>query len=299
MSGFVSRMRDLADVARRAGPVELLKAALPPSLIPVRVLNDGPPPEAVPASEAARRVKAIANRLKAEAISEDGRAVDYRGLRESPLLAELQSTARLLRHVTPDALASDAERVAFWVNLYNVLTVHGIVALGIRQSVMEVPSFFSAVAYRVGEHRFTLDEIENGVLRRNGRHPATRRRFFADDDPRLAYSPSTVDARIHFALVCAARGCPPIAHYEAATLDAELDLAARAFVNGDVRVEGGAIRLSALFRYYPEDFGGEPGLRRFLVEHADEPLANALAQANGARSPLAFRRYDWTLNSAV
>ena len=81
--------------------------------------------------------------------------------------------------------------------MYNVLAIHGVIATGVRESVMEIPSFFGVVAYRVGNFVLTLDEIENGILRRNAPHPATGSRLFDDDDPRLALCPSRVDPRIH------------------------------------------------------------------------------------------------------
>ena len=47
--------------------------------------------------------------------------------------------------------------------------------------VMELPSFFGVVAYRVGDHVVTLDEIENGILRRNAPHPVSKAPLFDDD----------------------------------------------------------------------------------------------------------------------
>ncbi|MGB1277711.1 MAG: DUF547 domain-containing protein, partial [Nannocystaceae bacterium] len=192
-------------------------------------------------------------------------------------------------------------RLAFWINLYNVLSIHGVLAMGIRRSVMEVPSFFSKVAYRVGAHTFTLDEIETGVLRLNAPHPVTGKPLFATDDPRCQLSPTTLDPRLHTALVCTAKSCPPIAFYEGAnddTLTAQLDLAAANFVNTTTVVDEKArqIRLHLVLHWYAADFGGQAGVLDFVETHADPELRTAVQAAREANYELAFARYDWSLN---
>jgi hypothetical protein len=196
-------------------------------------------------------------------------------------------------------MADDATRIAFWINLYNVLAIHGVLALGIRESVMEVPSFFWVVAYQVGNFVLTLDEIENGVLRRNAPHPATGSRLFDDDDPRLRLCPSHVDPRIHAALVCASTSCPPVAFYEASKLDAQLELATLNYVASDVEVDDAnqVVRVPITFRYYESDFGRLEGVRLFLLDHARDAQRDALEAAFQAGYELDYHRYDWSLNA--
>ena len=109
--------------------------------------------------------------LKTAAIDDQGR-VNYAALKVSDAYQELEMTAFSLRFFDPGTLNNDAAHLAFWLNVYNVLAIHGVIALNIRNSVMEVPSFFGTVAYRVGEQIYTLDEIENGIVRPNSPHPA-------------------------------------------------------------------------------------------------------------------------------
>jgi hypothetical protein len=155
------------------------------------------------------------------------------------------------------------------------------------------------VAYRVGDFVLTLDDIENGVLRRNAPHPATGARLFDDDDPRLALCPSHVDPRIHAALVCASTSCPPVAFYESSKLDAQLELAALNYVASDVEVDDAnrVVRIPITFRYYQNDFGRAAGVRLFLVEHARDAQREALEAAFQANYELDYHRYDWSLNS--
>lgn len=286
---------DASDVLRRArGLREIARAVAPAALVSVRVLNEGGG-ERAPAAEVVRALRALRNRLKSEALDAQGR-VDYAALRGSATYDALEEASRMLHGVGPEDLGTDAERTAFFVNLYNVLSIHGVIALGIEESVMEVPSFFRTVAYRLGAGTLTLDQIENGVLRRNGRHPATRARSFRDGDPRLAYAPSVVDARIHAALVCASKSCPPVGFYDPDRLDDQLDLAAAGYVASEVEVDdaGRRLILPITFRYYAEDFGDHGA---FLLRHAEGEQRRAIERALARGYAVDHPRYDWSLNA--
>jgi hypothetical protein len=254
----------------------------------------------VPAATAAEALKTLGNGLEVEVIGPNGQ-VDYAKLQASATFVELERTSSLLHHVDPLQLVNDDARVAFWINVYNVLAIHGVIATGVRESVMEIPSFFGVVAYRVGDFVATLDEIENGILRRNAPHPATKTRLFDDDDPRLALCPNRVDPRIHAALVCASTSCPPVAFYEADRLDDQLDLAADNYVSTDVEVdeEAKVIRLPITFKYYESDFGRRAGVEVFLLKHAAGPQRQALRGAFDAGYACDYHRYDWSLNAVV
>jgi hypothetical protein len=300
MADWIRNLRDAGDILRRAkNPAELAKALVPNAWLARRVLNlDAPRREGpVSASAAAEALRKLGSALKAEVIGADGR-VDYEKLETSATFAELERTSSLLHHVDPEQLADDDARIAFWINVYNVMAIHGVLATGVRQSVMEIPSFFGVVAYRVGDHVVTLDEIENGILRRNAPHPASKSRLFDDDDARLALCPSRVDPRIHAALVCASTSCPPVAFYEASRLDAQLDMAADNYVAADVEIDDEArvVRLPITFRYYESDFGRRAGVQLFLLKHASGAQKQALERAFDAGYELDYHRYDWSLN---
>ncbi|MGB3049777.1 MAG: DUF547 domain-containing protein [Polyangiales bacterium] len=297
---WIRNIRDAGDILKRArNPAELAKALLPNRWLTRKVLNDDPAAaSAASPSEIAEALRKLRNQLKAEALDENGH-VDYTKLRTSPTFAEMKATSGLLQAIDPGDMSDDDSRIAFWINLYNVLSIHGVLELGIRESVMEIPSFFGVVAYRVGDFVLTLDEIENGVLRRNAPHPATGARLFDDDDPRLGLCPSHVDPRIHAALVCASTSCPPVAFYEASKLDEQLDLATLNYVASDVEVDDAlrVVRLPITFRYYQSDFGRIQGVRIFLLKYAQGEQRAALEAAFKAGYPADYHRYDWSLNS--
>ncbi|MDH3819276.1 MAG: DUF547 domain-containing protein, partial [Myxococcales bacterium] len=190
-ASWIRNLRDLGDILKRArNPAELMRGLAPNQWLARKILNDGAAATlGTSATEVAEALRKLRNDLKSEAIDANGQ-VDYAMLRTSPTFAEMKKTSDLLHTIDPAEMTDDATRIAFWINLYNVLAIHGVLALGIRESVMEIPSFFGVVAYRVGDFVLTLDEIENGVLRRNAPHPATGSRLFDDDDPRIALCPS-------------------------------------------------------------------------------------------------------------
>ena len=179
-----------------------------------------------------------------------------------------------------DAPQSELEARAFWLNLYNALTLHALHASGIRKTVLERAGFFSSLAYRVSGLDFSLNDIEHGVLRGN-RAALLSRAPFASDDPR-AELVLPLEARIHFALNCGALSCPPIRSYDETRLDEQLELAAQSYLQG-ARLEGRTVWLPRLLDYYRSDFGDPlEFVRRY---RADLPA--------GAR--VKFEPYDWDL----
>jgi hypothetical protein len=224
----------------------------------------------------------------------DGR-LDYRALRASPEWAAAAAGADALPAVDLGGLAGRPARLAFWINVYNALVFHGVVALGVRRTVREVRGFFARVAYRVGGVVLTADDVEHGILRGNARHGLLRRRPFAAGDPRLALAVQPIDPRIHFAITCGARSCPPIGVYRAAALEQQLDLAARNFLNQEVALDArGCVTCSRILQWYAEDFAAAGGIGALLLRHLDEgPLRAAIG--GRARPCDTYHAYDWAL----
>jgi hypothetical protein len=221
--------------------------------------------------------------------------VDHARLAASPEAAAAGARARELARVDPAGLAARPLRLAFWINVYNALIVHGVVAFGVRGTVHRTWNFFGRAAYRVGDGIFTLEEIEHGLLRNNAARVFPPWPVLSVKDPRRTLAVAPVDPRIHFALNCGARSCPPVGVYRPAALDGQLELAARNFVNEEVTLDGrGRVACSKLFRWYGRDFGSPGALRDFLLRHLDEGPVKAALRA-GAPPCQAFRPYSWTL----
>ena len=132
-----------------------------------------------------------------------------------------KGVARQLQRVDLDSMAQNRnELLAFFINIYNALVIHGTIERGVPANLWARYSFFSTTAYNIGGYKFTLNDIENGILRGNRASMATlyMRPFAAtlEKDPRLKFAvKDPVEARIHFALNCGAKSCPPIKTFSA------------------------------------------------------------------------------------
>lgn len=198
--------------------------------------------------------------------------------------AALRSYIASLEATDPGVLSRD-EAFAFWVNLYNALTVEVVIDHYPVASIRDIaisPGLFSTGPWgkklvTVAGRELSLDDIEHGILR-----------------------PDFGDSRVHYAVNCASVGCPDLAArpYTGDELDAMLDRAARAYVNSPrgARVENGRLTASSIFKWYMKDFGGtEEGVLAELRKYAGPDLAAALENVSGVAS----YDYDWSLNDAA
>jgi Protein of unknown function, DUF547 len=200
-----------------------------------------------------------------------------------------------LATVDPFAIAGDEARIAFWLNLYNALLLDELRRIPRTGSVLRHRGMFRATACRVGEHDYSLDVIEHGVLRCNARVPRRFARTLRRGDPRLAAMPSRLDPRIHFALNCGAVSCPPVQPYSADGLDEELERVTTTYVRAETVVDRATERVTLpyLMRLYRADFGDRAAALEFAARYLDEYDARWL---RGPATPrVAFAKFDWTL----
>ncbi len=153
-------------------------------------------------------------------------------------------------------LEDGGEKIAFWVNVYNGLTNYQIVHHQLQKSVWELPGFFADRSFRIGELDWSLDDIEHGILRKNGPRKKDKPRAFQEGDARMELMVTQFDPRIHFALNCGSVSCPPLAFYSADNLEAELTLAEKNFAAQEFKVDGEnkIIHCSEIFIWYRSDF---------------------------------------------
>jgi hypothetical protein len=238
--------------------------------------------------------------LKARFIDVETGVVRYGTIRGSDVFERYKDLTGELKRFDLASIKSREQRLAFWINIYNTMVIHGVIELGLQRSVKEVPRFFDRLLYEIGGHRFSLNEIEHGILRGNRRHPYRLWKSFRRSDPRLTFAVQPMDPRIHFALVCGARSCPPIGFYEAEQIDFQLQLAAASFVNSpQVRVLPGEHRLSVsmIFKWYKSDFGGDhDSLIETVLQFLDEGEPREYLKQNRAQIRISYQPYDWSLN---
>jgi len=183
---------------------------------------------------------------------------------------------------TDVASLSRPEQYAYWVNLYNAVTVALILKHYPVDTIRDIdisPGFFAngpwgAELVMVDGVKLSLDNIEHDILRVNW------------DEP-----------RVHYAVNCASVGCPNLARdaYTGERLDAQLDAAAAAYIASPrgVRFDGARVTASKIYSWYDEDFGNsEAGVITHLRKHADDETARRLS----GLSSIDNYAYDWSLN---
>lgn len=233
---------------------------------------------------------------------EHGENVDYAALCTNTLYDDFRHCTGKLRAFDPSALSDKNARLAFWINLYNTLVLDGVIAMGVLRSIMERRvgmTFLRQAGYTIGGQRMSCDYIEHGILRANRGHPFYPGREFGPSDPRLKWVIEPFDVRVHFALNCASRSCPPIRAYTAEKLDSQLDLATRSYLATDVLVlpVKTALLLSPIFKWFARDFGGRDGIIDFILSHlADGAELLWLSKERDGVS-LRYKPYDWSLNN--
>ncbi len=252
-----------------------------------------------PSYDAAAGLMSAISRLKKRFYDSQRGRVDYIAMKNSLDYGRFQELAAGLRDFDPVSLSSDEEKLAFWINLYNAIVIHGIVELGIKGSVKEVPNFFSRMVYSIGGHSFSPDAMEHGILRANRRPPYKFFPVFVKGDPRRTFSLKKTDPRIHFALVCGSRSCAPIRFYQAEKINEQLELAANTFVNSSeviVLPEKNKVILSQIFDWYSKDFGGKNDMRDFLLKYLEQDEKRTFVEKNWSHIKVEYLFYDWDLN---
>lgn len=195
------------------------------------------------------------------------------------------------------------ERKAFFINIYNAMTFHGVTTFGRRSGVWYLYCFFitPAVSYRVAGTQMSLDDIEHGLLR-------ARPKYFEEEGQELQRElrMPQVDPRIHMALNCGAKSCPAIAVYSGKDLSSELDTAVAGFVadDGNVLISDRPLKfgVTELFKMYLEDFIGEEvsdtgkALAQWILPYATGEKKTLLERATKEPVQLEWLPYDWETN---
>lgn len=213
--------------------------------------------------------------------------VDYRAWSASAAdRAALDAYVDEMAAQRPSTFACD-RAFAYWVNLYNAVTLQVILERYPVRSIRDIRSEGTGLDPRgligpwrtrrlsVEGRRLSLDAIENSILR-----------------------PTYNDPRVHYAINCASIGCPNLMNraWRAETLNADLEAAARAYVNHPRGVSvsaDGSLRLSSIYRWFREDFGtSDANVIAHLRRYADDDLAPRLSRA----TRISGHDYDWALN---
>jgi hypothetical protein len=177
-----------------------------------------------------------------------------------------------LAQLTLDELEKDLiyakRQKAFWINCYNAYFL-----ILRRDQKVEKSAIYTKAFFTIAQQKFTLDDVEHGILRR------FRYKYSLGFLPQLfvpahirRLAVEAVDYRIHFALNCGAKSCPPIAFYTPKELTQQLNTATQSFLaqETDFDDERKIILTTRLFLWYLGDFGGPWGIRQIFKAQLDK-----------------------------
>jgi len=194
--------------------------------------------------------------------------VDYDGIHKNP--SNLDAVLATAEKIT--VTQSDANNYqAFWINVYNLAVIKGIIDNYPTKSPLDNAGFFDKTTYSLGGKMITLNDIEHKLLR-----------------------PVFKDPRFHFVLVCGAVGCPPLISkaYLPNQLNAQLDAQTIKAINGNflnVNTKKKRVSVSKIMEWYKEDFtmDGKTEID-FINTYRTEKIP--------VKSKLSYFEYNWNLN---
>ncbi|MEO1262528.1 MAG: DUF547 domain-containing protein [Bacteroidota bacterium] len=193
--------------------------------------------------------------------------VNYTGFKGES--AKLEGYLKDLQNNPPQSSWSRNKTMAYWINAYNAFTVKLIVDNYPVSSITKLDGGkpWDRKWISIGGKSYSLNNIENDILR-----------------------PTYKDARIHFAVNCAAKSCPPLLNraWTADNLIANFEKQAKSFINNSTfnKVSSSKISVSKIFEWYKEDFGN-------LIDYLNKYSSEKINQ----NAKVEFMEYNWQLNN--
>jgi len=210
--------------------------------------------------------------------------VNYQAWHKSK--TDQQSLNNYLSHLSkanPSRPSTPAAKLAFWINAYNAVTIKGILreypTTSIRNHTAKLFGYniWDDLLLQVGDQTYSLNQMEHEVLRKMG------------------------EPRVHFAIVCASIGCPPLLNqaYSAENIENQLTFNTKRFFADREKfryqTNRNSIEVSPILKWFAEDFGTDQAAQlRTIAPYLPDQPAQKLA-ANG-KATVSYLSYDWDLN---
>lgn len=188
-----------------------------------------------------------------------------------------------------EVLELDEQRKAFWINVYNGYII--AILKNDKKAFDDRGSFFTKKQINIAGNLLSFDDIENGMIRKSqfkfglgyiGKvlPPAFERRLRVKER----------DFRIHFAINCGAKSCPPVRIYTAKTVNAQLQNATKLYLTDFTKYnkDKNSVETSTLMSWFRGDFGGKAGTKKILKELKLIP--------EESNPEVTYGSYDWTLD---
>ncbi|XP_050222611.1 uncharacterized protein LOC126672499 [Mercurialis annua] len=264
--------------------------------IPVGIIEAKPKP----ITEIASRLRFVFFAINEAYTSEDGKHIDYRSIHGSEEFARYLRIIQELQRVEFHDLPRE-EKLAFFINLHNLMVIHAILVLGYPNGALERRKFFGDFKYVIGGCTFSLSAIQNGILRANQRPPYNLMKPFGVNDKRCKAALPYPEPLIHFALVNGTRSGPALKCYSPGNVDKELLEAARCFLRGGglvIDVNAKVAHVSKILKWFSMDFGkNEVEVLKHASNYLEPTNSELLLEllANG-QLKVQYQTYDWGLN---
>ncbi len=205
------------------------------------------------------------NLLLKKYVSDQGK-VDYLGFKKD--LTELNAYLEWLSNSIPLETWSKDQKMAFWINAYNALTIQLIVDRYPISSIKDIFNPWNIKVITIANKSLSLNNIEHDILRKMG------------------------DPRIHFGIVCASISCPKLQNeaFSTQNINRLLNKASKEFLADTTKnnITTNSVELSKIFKWFAKDFKQEGSLIDFLNRYSDITIASD--------SKISFKDYNWGLN---
>lgn len=208
------------------------------------------------------------NELLQKHVSANGN-VNYKSFKiDHKKLLEYINILAILKSKPEFDSISKEEKLAFWINAYNALTIDLIIKNYPVKSIKDIKNPWEQRLWQFGDKWYNLEDIEHKILRKM-------------DEP-----------RIHFAIVCASYSCPKLQNtaFTAGNLEQQLTLATQEFLSDTNRneISENTLKLSKIFRWFDKDFEQNGSLIDFLKKYSNVTIS--------AKAKISYKDYNWDLN---
>ncbi|OIS98966.1 PREDICTED: uncharacterized protein LOC109232432 [Nicotiana attenuata] len=253
-----------------------------------------------PIIEISSRLRFLSHAIFEAYASEDGRHIDYRSIHGSEEFARYLRITEELQRVNLKDMPRE-EKLAFFINLYNMMAIHAILVWGHPSGPMERRKLFGEFKYVIGGCTYSLSAIQNGILRSNQRPPYNLIKPFGAKDKRLKVVLPYPEPLIHFALVSGTRSGPALRCYSPGNIDKELVEAAHDFLRfGGLIVDltTKVAYVSKILRWFSVDFGkNEVEVLKHAANYLESSESQALLELlASSQLKVVYQPYDWGLN---
>lgn len=192
--------------------------------------------------------------------------VNYKGIKKNR--AALQNYITSLSENMPTDAWNKNEKLAYWINAYNAMTIDLILRHYPINSIKDIKNPWDQRFWKLGEKWYNLNEIEHDILRKMN------------------------EPRIHFGIVCASYSCPKLLNeaFIASNLETQLTEVTKGFLADPERnnISENDIKISQIFQWFSKDFKGDGGLINFLNQYTSVEISE--------KAKKTFKDYNWSLN---